>query len=182
MGVGGRSYYACRLRLDGHTVSVVWYSADVDGFLRDRAGRMVVARTPEGLAAAARAAGIELEDDESTDFDFDRIREWCVAPDPAAVDCAAFLNAWNFLDDLSGLHAGADTPYTRLSRAAEGPYDALFRGNNLPALTPPGERFVPAWTAEDVAAIRGVMAAGVELLSAELRAADGTGPISEARR
>jgi hypothetical protein len=167
------SHYACRVRLDGDAVFVVWSSAERDGFLRDPGGRLVVAHTPTALAGAAHALGAMLEDAGPAEYDFDRILAWCAAPTAGGVDCPAFLNAWNFLDDLAGLHAGADTPHTRLSRAAAVCYDRLFRGNNLPAVTPPGERFEPSWGENDLAAIRGVMLAGLELLAAELRGAGG---------
>jgi hypothetical protein len=79
------------------------------------------------------------------------------------------LDAWNFLDDLAGMHVGADTPYARLSRGAAECYDRLFWGNNLPAVTPPGERFEPVWSAEELIKIRRVLAAGLVILAAELR-------------
>src|SRR5437763_4943323 len=52
-------------------------------------------------------------------------------------------DAWNFFDDLTGLHAAPGTEYAQLSRAAAACYDKLFWGNNLPSVTPPGERLFP---------------------------------------
>lgn len=117
---------------------------------------------------AAGALGVPLAADPAG-YDFDRIRAWCAAPGPPAeVDCRALLDAWNFLDDLTGLHAGADTPHTRLSRAAAGVYDKLFWGSNLPAVTPPGERFESSWSPKELAAIREVFESGLGVLAAEL--------------
>ena len=154
-------YYPCRVLLDGERRFVAWYTADLDGFLRDSDGRLVVTGTVGAL-------GVSLTVGEPVEYDFDCIRAWCAAPDPAGVDCRAFLDAWNFLDDLTGLHAGADTPHTRLSRAAVGVYEKLFWGNNLPAFTPPGERFEPSWSPEELAAVRGVFESGLGVLAAEL--------------
>ena len=84
------------------------------------------------------------------------------------MECSAFLNAWNFFDDLAGLHTGVDSEYTRLSRAAATCYDKLFWGNNLPSVTPPGERFEPTWSPDDLAAIGRVFVAGLRLLRTEL--------------
>ncbi len=161
-------YYACRVHLNGDTAFVAWYSAEPDGFLRDTAGRLVAVLTPEGLAEATRARGVVLETAEPAGYDFDRVRAWCAAPDAAGVDCRAFLDAWNFLDDLTGMHAGAATPHTRLSRAAAGVSDRLFWGANFPAVTPPGERFEPSWSPAELAAIRGVFESGLDVLAAEL--------------
>jgi len=101
-----------------------------------------------------------------------RIANWCAAPDMAGVDRAAFLDAWNFLNDLAGLRDGADTPYTRLSRGAAECYDKLFWGCNLSGVTPPSERFESAWQADELIAIHRVMEAGLELFESEQRAAD----------
>ena len=167
-----RLHYPCRVRLNGTMVFVVWYSDQRDGFVRDVTGRLLAACTPEALTAAAKARGIPLVNDEPADYDFDRIGAWCAAPDEERIDCSAFLNAWNFLDDLAGLSEEADTAYARLSRGASACYDKLFWGNNLPAVTPPGEWFEPAWRAGELTEIRRVMEAGLRVLESELQAAD----------
>src|SRR6266404_5596892 len=98
----GRLHYICRVRLNGAPVFVVWYSGEHDGFLRDERGRLLAARTPDALTAEAEARGVALADPVPTDYDFDPIGAWCAAPAAAGVDCPAFLNAWNFFDDLAG--------------------------------------------------------------------------------
>ena len=87
-------------------VFVIWYSGERDGFVHDDAGRLLTARTQEALTAAAGGRDIPLVNDEPADYDFDRIRAWCAAPDGTAIDCSAFLDAWNFLDDLAGCPRG----------------------------------------------------------------------------
>ena len=158
-------YYPCRVQLDGSAKFVAWYTADFDGFLRDSGGRLVVANTTGEL-------GVSLEAAEPAAYDFDRIRAWCACPDAAGVECRAFLDAWNFLDDLTGLHAGVDSPHTRLSRASARVYDKLFWGNNLPAVTPPGERFEPSWSPEELASIRRVFESGLGVFVSELAGSD----------
>ncbi len=167
-----RLHYLCRVRLNGAVVFVVWYSSERDGFARDDAGRLRAACTPEELMATAGMRDVLLGSNEPADYDFDRIRAWCAAPNGTGIDCAAFLNTWNFLDDLARLSDGAETPYTRLSREAAACYDKLFWGSNLPAVTPPGERFEPDWRADELAEIHSVLEAGLDLLESELRAAD----------
>ncbi len=44
-------------------------------------------------------------------------------------------------------------------------------GCNLPAVTPPGELFEPAWQENELIAIRRVLEAGLELFESELRTA-----------
>jgi len=173
LSMDDRLYYPCRVQFGGAAVFVVWYTDSLDGFVRDDAGRLLTALTLDGLETRAGTRGIRLAVAEQADYDFDRIRAWCAAPDAAGVDCPAFLNAWNFLDDLAGLHGGADTPYTRLSRGAASCYERLFWGCNLPAVTPPGKRFDPTWSASELDEIRRVLEAGLDALGSELRAAPG---------
>lgn len=163
-----RRYYLCRVRFRGDVVFVVWYSDDRDGFLRDGGGRLVVGRSPKTIATPT-----PLED-EPTDYDFDRLQAWCTVPSAADVDCRTFLNAWNFFDDLAGLHNGGESTYIQLSREASACYDKLFWGNNLLAITPSGERYVPTWNEEELAEMRRVMVESLRLFEAELRAAEGT--------
>jgi hypothetical protein len=183
-----RCYYLCRVRFRGAEVFVLWYSDDCDGFVRDEAGRLLAASSPESLLDVAAFMGISSEDSEPTGYDFDHLRAWCAAPKASEIDCNTFLDAWNFFDDLARLHECRDTPWARLSRGARlhssdtpevrsrkgalPPYDKLFWGCNLPAVTPPGERYEPKWSARDLAQIRRVMKSGLDLFESELRAAD----------
>ena len=156
-----REFYLCRVLLNGEARLVAWYTDDIDGFLRDSAGRLVIAESVATL-------GVPLGGPEPVDYDFDRIRSWCASPDVATVDCSAFLDAWNFLDDLAGLHTEADSPYVRMSREAVTVYDKLFWSNNLPAVTPVGEQYTPAWSSEELLTIRDVFEAGLYALEGEL--------------
>ena len=105
--VKARLYYKCRLRLKATVMFVIWYTDDRDGFVRDEGGRLLVAQTAAALAEAAKAQEIDLVKNETAEYDFDRIRAWCLAPDSAGIDYSGFLNAWNFFDDLAGLSDSA---------------------------------------------------------------------------
>ena len=164
-----RLYFACRVRLNGADVFVIWYQDERDGFIRRPEGRLLTAESREALAAKATELGLLLVPDDLVEYDLDRLRAWCRRPNAEAVDCPAFLNAWNFFDDLAGLHDKPNTTYARLSREAAGSYDKLFWGNNLPSVTPPGERFYPSWAADELEGVRRVMETGLGLMEAELR-------------
>jgi len=114
----GRLYFVCRLRFHGSDTFVIWYQDERDGFLRTPDGRLLCAPTHEDIAATAAARGIAFDPDKITDYDFDQLEQWCRTPRAEQVDCPVFLNAWNFFDDLAGLHDTPDTPYARLSHEA----------------------------------------------------------------
>jgi hypothetical protein len=156
--------------MNGADTFVLWYQDERDGFVRDPDGQLLAARSLEALASAASELGLSLVQDGPSLYDFDKLREWCVRTEAAGVDCAAFLNAWNFFDDLARLHEDRQWDYAKLSQRASQTYDKLFWGNNLPSVTPPGERFTASWSAEELEEIRLVMEAGLRLLKAELAA------------
>jgi hypothetical protein len=164
-----RLYFACCVRMNGSDAFVIWYQDEHDGFVRSPDGQLLVADSFRSLAAVAAGMGLPLVPDETAEYDFDRLRDWCRRPSAEGVECPAFLNAWNFFDDLAGLHNNPDSPYAKLSRGAGQSYDKLFWGNNLPSVTPPGERFTPSWGADELDSIRRVMEAGLGLVEAELR-------------
>jgi hypothetical protein len=164
-----RLYFACRVRMNGSDAFVIWYQDDRDGFVRKHDERLLVADSVESLAEAAAEISVTLVPDETTDYDFDRLRAWCEHANPASLEYATLLNAWNFFDDLARLNENPDSNFAKLSRSAETVYDKIFWGNNLPSVTPGGERFVPMWEADELDTIRQVMESGLALLEAELR-------------
>lgn len=90
---------------------------------------------------AAQANGWPVASEEPSAYDIDGIEEWCRS-DAGVHDCTGLLNAWNLLVDMPG--------GKNLFRArARGLYDKLFRGCNLPWMTPPGENYAPVWTASE---------------------------------
>ena len=47
-------------------------------------------------------------------------------------------------------------------------YDKLFFGNNLPAMTPPGEHYDPTWSDAEIRILCSVIAAGLHLFRSHL--------------
>jgi hypothetical protein len=163
-----REYYPCQVLLHGTATFLIWYAAEQDGFAIDGKGRLVTAADLESLLVRAHAMNITFRETRPAQYNFDVILSWCARPAPAGVDCKAFLDVWNFLDDLAATDEEKHESWIRLSRAADNCYDKLFWGNNLPAVTPPGEHFVPTWRLDELATIRDVLRTGVERLEQEL--------------
>jgi hypothetical protein len=145
-----RTYFACHVRLNDSDAFVIWYQDERDGFIRQPDERLVVAKSIEDLEEAAARIGSALAWEQPTEYDFDRLRDWCRHPSAETVECAAFLNAWNFFDDLARIHENPHSSYANLSRKAAPTYDRLFWGNELPSVTPPDERYCPDWSADDL--------------------------------
>ena len=120
-----------------------------------------VFRSESALALYARAKNIEIVNEEPLLHDLDLIKEWLRQPD-RHIDCRAFLAAWNLFTDVANGIAMAFTgrQKDKLTRRI---YDKLFFGNNLPAVTPPNEYYIPQWSAAEQARVVAVMTQGLQL-------------------
>jgi hypothetical protein len=143
------THYVIRGLLDGPATFLLWYTDERDGLVREPDGRLLRAPSPEAMTEAVGERGLRAEAGDEQCYDLDAIAAWCRSPTPAGIDCPAFLDAWNLSDDSAGTHGPADrvarpdADYVTLSRASSAAYDKLFWGNNLPSVTPPGERYEP---------------------------------------
>jgi hypothetical protein len=162
-----RMHYQVRCRLDGADSYLIWFSNDSDGVVVEADGSVPAFRTRTDLSGYAARQGLAFEDEEPGEFDLDAVERCLRRPDPEAIDCSLFLNCWNLFDDIaSSLGCAA---FQQSSRAAGVVYDKLFWGNNLPAVTPPGERFIPIWSEDQVAEIRRILSDGMALTRESVR-------------
>jgi hypothetical protein len=153
--------YLCVARLDGIDRVFFWES--------DNEGNDRVALDDEGFVRAFPSETVAREashasSEEPSVYDLDSIAAWCRSSDEVA-DCRALLNAWNLFGDLprgENLFAAADVRANQL-------YEKLFMGCNLPSITPPGEEYVPSWTASEVATLKRLLLLGLAELRARLR-------------
>jgi hypothetical protein len=156
----------CRIRLDGTEKLIFWTSGDdqPDRIVLDDDG--FVRTSPFELAAReATWAGQEpLSPQGPSVYDLEVIEVWCKSSD-AIRDCLALLNAWNLFGDLRI----GESLFRRADARMTGSYDKLFFGCNLPAMTPPGEHYVPSWTASETAALKQLLLLGLAELRARLR-------------
>jgi hypothetical protein len=149
----------CIARLDGADRYFLWESGDdiPDRVVLDDAGEL---RLFSSEAAARAAEGDELSTEPPTIYDLDALDAWCRS-DAVPADCSPLLEAWNLFGDLprdENLFAAADGQQNDL-------YDKLFFGCNLPAMTPPGQEYIPTWTSGEIHALKRVLLLGL----AELR-------------
>ena len=152
-------------RLDAVDRVFFWESVpDVpDRIVLDDAGMVVSFPSERAARESASADDPPLfpeEPEEPHRYDSDAVEAWCTSSD-AVGRCLDLLNAWNLFTDLplgTSLFALADARSTAI-------YDKLFRGCNLPSITPEGEHYVPMWSASETAALKHVLLLGL----AELR-------------
>lgn len=158
------SQYACWYRLDSLDGYLIWHSGAEsswdDGVYVDAEGRVPAFPTLAAVQAFAAEIGIALEPEEPLLHELDIVARWLDNPEPAAIDCVACLEAWNLFGDVARSVDAEFDPDIDETRVV---YDKLFWGNNLPAMTPEGERFEPVWREEQARQIADVLSTGLAI-------------------
>lgn len=137
-----------------------------DGIAVDDEGSLLLFSTARQAREYASSSDLALNDDDPVLYDLDELIVWLAKPD-REVDCVGTLNFWNLFSDLAA-SVSLESAFRTLDRAKPSIYEKIFAGNNLPAMTPPGQRYVPTWSEEEIRHIVAVMTAGLDLMERAL--------------
>ena len=155
-----RQYFDLWYRLDSEDGHLIWYTDDKDGVVVDTESNVPSFRNTEALLGYAQTHGLTIDVGEPILFNLDLAAQWLLAGTSTSVDCGNILNAWNLFDDVARSVGGA---FDGESEASQKIYEKLFWGNNLPSVTPEGERYDPAWTLADLETLGDVLSSGLSL-------------------
>lgn len=90
---------------------------------------------------------------------FDSLDAWLRSRRNSFNSCH-FLEVWNLLDDVSrSINGDFDSDRDRTYEI----YDKIFRGNNLPAVTPKNRHYRPIWSPLEIAIIRLTLKRGLKM-------------------
>jgi hypothetical protein len=163
--------YPVWFRLHGVDCGLIWQTddgtqtsyEDTDTVLvLDR--RVATALTAEALAELAARHGLAIEDDEDEPLDFDGLDHLLELPASEEI-CSQLLNAWNLYGDIA---RSLEATLHDDGEKAQQCYDKLFYGNNLPSITPAGERYRPHLTDVEQQLIRDILTRGRDILATRL--------------
>lgn len=154
-----RSHFLIPFRLDGQNRFLVWYSDEHDGVLLTDMGAVAMFDSEPAGIAYAKAKGLSAALDTRGTWDFDAIACWAETPTAGGIECNAFYNAWNLLGDIAA-SVGKPLEFTEDERHIHG---KLFWGCNLPAVTPSGKYFTPAWPEDEVRTLADTLLDGLRL-------------------
>lgn len=102
-------------------------------------------------------------------YDAERLKKW-IETHEKDTDCRLLLDFWNIFGDIAySVGMRFEPVRTRRSNKV---YSKLFFGLNLPAMTPPGEKYVPLWTKKERKLLRELMSFGLNMLCEVCSAAD----------
>jgi hypothetical protein len=148
-------------RLDGRERYLLWLAGEAgDDEVMADGDRVRVFDTLENLHRYAARHGIVLEETDADGLiDIDAAEQWCRTR--SAPDAELLLTVWNLCGDVA---RGTRRRFDDRGEQRDRVYDVVFYGNNLPSMTPPGENFVPDWTAGDLEVLREVILSGVAMV------------------
>jgi hypothetical protein len=161
-------YFLLPFRLDGLNRHVIWFQNDVDGVITTHNKRIVTFETQDDATNYAVGSNIALTPrvDENLELD------WLVDGadfSTGDIDCRRTLLAWNFFADVAASLGAKASDFLAKDRKPSKTYDKVFWGNNLPAVTPDGEHYVPSWSTEEIEEIKSILVAGLMLFISNLQ-------------
>jgi hypothetical protein len=113
------------------------------------------------LRAYADVNHYSLQDEEPLLHDLDWVAAWTRVP-AMPVDCTKALAAWNLFADVARSMPARESAFGHLD-SQPAIYNKLFWGNNLPSMTPKGRRYVPEWSADEIALLAQILSVGLDL-------------------
>lgn len=156
------NYYKLLYRLDGTERFLLWFTNGKDGVVTDSDGFVPSFATADEVCSFADCLDVGISDEAPILHDLDPVRNWLDDPRSDGVDCKAVLDAWNLFGDVArSVSRGA--AFLKADEALGDVYDKLFRGNNIPVMTPEGETYKPVWTPAEVSELADLLQAGFEL-------------------
>ncbi len=155
-------YFPLWYRLHSEERYLIWISNEKESLVVDAEGYIPCFRDLTMVGQFAETNGILLESETPVLHDLDWVVAWRVAR-AVPVDCVEALGAWNLFRDVAASAPSKGIAFGKLSSELSGVYDKLFWGNNLPAMTPKGERYVPQWSPEETRSLAEVLSTGFDL-------------------
>ena len=107
----------------------------------------------------ARDHGIVLEKEADITVELDSVITWMNLPPAEAIPVELILNVLNFLDDAMPI--GSEREDFRGNSAERDVYDKVFHANNLPAITPVNEKYIPIWSDNEIKILCRILQNGI---------------------
>ena len=159
-------YFPLLYRLQHCESYLLWISGDKDSVVVDADGFVPSFRTFGLLQEFADRKHYRLETEEPKLHDLDWVT---ISQTDKSVDCEAALAAWNLFSDVSASVPELNHNFKGLDSQFRLIYDKLFWGNNLPSMTPEGERYLPQWSADELHSLAQILASGLDLFMSVVR-------------
>jgi hypothetical protein len=159
------AYFPLLYRWRGEERLLLWQPGNIDSVAVGSEGHVQSFAGLADLNRFAHVHALQIEQEEPKLHNLDSVQAWARGKEPD-VNCDETLNAWNLFRDIANSVEGpCKESFEKLDSDMSEVYNKIFWGNNLPATTPRGERFVPTWSAEEIDALAALLSAGLSMLT-----------------
>jgi hypothetical protein len=159
------TYFPLLYRLNSEDRYLIWIGNDGDSVLVDGEGFVPTFKDLSALRRYAKLHRYSLETEKPRRHDLQSVAKWIKSP-IRPVNCKKALAAWNLFVDVARSVGKAGTALMRLDSRRGRIYEKVFRGNNLPAVTPEGCHYIPEWSSDETAYLIKIFACGLKLFEA----------------
>ena len=161
-------YFPLLYRLNTEDRYLIWITNESDRVLTDNGGFILTFKDTKSVQSYAETNDYELEREEPNRHNLDSVARW-LKNTGMPVDCREVLAAWNLFSDIArSIHGDADA-FARLDARFPEIYNKVFRGNNLPSMTPEGCDFDPEWSPQELTALAEILGSGLEMFQRRTR-------------
>lgn len=140
---------------------LIWYTNQKDGVVTTKGGRVPAFRHVAHLRRYACRRHLVLMRERPLLHDLDKLQLWLGRPRQTSVDCVVFLSAWNLFVDVAS--SVRERKFLLAQKQTKRIYMKLFWGNNLPAVTPVGKRYVPRWSKREMEVMQNILGIGLSV-------------------
>jgi len=159
------AYFPLLYRWRGEERLLLWQSGNIDSVTVSSEGYVQSFAGLADLNRFAHACALQIEQEEPKLHNLDSVLAWVRGKEPD-VGCDETLNAWNLFRDIANyVESSFKESFEKLDSDMSEVYNKIFWGNNLPSVTPPGKRFVPTWSAEEIDALAALLSAGLSMFA-----------------
>ncbi len=155
-------YFPLLYRLRSSERYLIWISDELDSLAVDSGGFVPSFADVVSLRQYANLHHYNLEIEKPVLHDLDWVAARRMSP-ATPIDCQEALAAWNLFGDIAVSIPSRGISFKELKSQSFEIYDKLFWGNNLPAVTPKGERYIPEWSPDELGTLSQILTAGLEL-------------------
>jgi hypothetical protein len=161
-------YFPLLYQLQAEKRYLIWSSDEEDSVAVEADGFVPSFHSLSVLRQYADLNHYRLEGEKPLLHDLDWVNSWRTTR-TGPVDCEKALAAWNLFGDVATSIPNEGVAFKEIDSQLTSVYRKVFWGNNLPSITPEGNRYIPEWSLEEINSLAGVLTAGLNLFTSRVR-------------
>lgn len=157
-----RSYTICPITIDGNQIFLLFFDNSFSGLYVDESRFAIGSRTLTSLAEFANKTSLPLVSEVGYHRDLGQICSWLDNPSSETLNCSSAIDLWNLGSDYENGCQNRNTD--KDDTEDKDLYEKVFWGCNLPSVTPPGKKYEPIWSDDEISQLITILQRHVDVL------------------